>query len=512
MEHEVTFAKITDSVSRRGFLALAGAFAVSPGIAAVRLGAPELKLGVISDIHIYGTRTFPYKARPNRHTQGETVMFEKALRHFDAAKVDGVLIAGDLTENGVDTQLQLVADVWNRVFPGDRGSDGRHVEKLFIYGNHDAQKGLIFNKPLLAEFRRRLKTDEAFEAYRRDHGILPREKEVWERVFGEAWSPIIHKTLKGRHFFLANWGHEREAVALMRRELLSIGGFMPFFYVQHAAITDTCWKSQGMVDPKSRAIRDLLAAHHNAIAVTGHNHFPLTDERNVWQEEFTAFGASTLAYASAQYGRENSGPKQGRGGREKQMPILWQTSECKQGMVLCLYRDRMLLERRDFWNDCAVGDDWIVPLPAAPGGPMSHGTRAQKARPPEFPKDAVVSLLPAEGRERESGAKRRQVAVSFPGAVETPQRRAFDYSVAVEAEGGEPPVPSKRVISTCFHLPARVAMARNMPQECVFALHELPRNGRFRFAVRAADSFGNESMPIASKWVSVTDFTIQESV
>ena len=500
----MTFRHVPASISRRGFLALAGAFAAAPGWAAEKLGVPSLKLGVISDIHIYGTRTFPYKARPNRHTQGETVMFEKVMRFYDAATVDGVLIAGDLTENGVDTQLQLVVDVWNRVFPGNKGADGRPVEKLFIYGNHDAQKGLIFNKPLLAQFRKRLGSDEAFEAYRRDHGLLPREKEAWERLFGEAWSPVIHKTLKGHHFFLANWGHEHEANALFARELPKIGTETPFFYVQHAPVRGTCWGAHA-IDPASAALKAVLGRYPNAIAVTGHNHFPLTDERNVWQEEFTAMGASTLAYASPPQGRENSGPKQGRGGAEKQMPILWQTSECKQGMVLSMYRDRMLLERRDFWNDCPVGDDWIVPLPARPGGEMSHATRAPKMEAPVFEKGAEVTMSAAKGKERESGRTVRQIVASFPGALERRHGKVFDYVVSVEAEKGTAPVPVKRVVSTLFHLPAEVAASRRVPQQCAFALHELPEKTRFRFVVRAADSFGNESAPVFSEWARVDD-------
>ena len=504
----MTFSRISASVSRRRFLAMAGAFATVPGWAAKKLGAPELKLGVISDIHIYGTRTFPYKARPNRHTQGETVMFEKVLRYFDAAKVDGVLIAGDLTENGVDTQLQLVADTWNKVFPGDRGADGRHVEKLFIYGNHDAQVGMIFNKPLLEQFRKRLKTDEAFEAYRRDHGILPREKEVWERIFGEEWSPMVHKTLKGRHFFLANWGHEKAAIEALGKELEKIGKDAPLFYVQHAAVRGTCWKGDRSADPNSAALRKLLSDCPNAITVTGHNHYPLTDECNVWQEEFTAIGASTLAYAGTRSGRENTGPKQGRGGGEKQMPILWQTSECKQGLVLSMYPDRMLLERRDFWNDGPVGDDWIVPMPAKPGGAMSHKTRALKMKVPAFTKDASVAVSAADGTERESGRKVRQVTAAFPGAQESRHSKVFEYVVAVEAEKGTAPVPVKRVLSTIFHIPGDIAATRRTTQTCVFAIHELPKEGRFRFAVRAVDSFGNESKPIVSKWVSAVDFIV----
>ena len=490
-------------LSRRSFLSLAGAFAAAPGWAATKFGAPGLKLGVISDIHIYGTRTFPYRAKPDRHALGETGAFEKALRYFDAVGVDGVLLAGDLTENGVDTQLQLVGDVWDKVFPGGKGFDGRPVEKLFIYGNHDATQGLIFNKPLLAQFRQRLKTDEAYEAYRRDHGILPREKEVWERIFREPWSPLIHKTLKGVHFFLANWGHEEASIGALKAELAKIGTEKPFFYVQHRMVRGTCWGGADAIDPDKGALKRLFGAYPNAIVVTGHNHYPLTDERSVWQEEFTALGASTLAYASAMYGRENTGPKKGRGGREKQMPIMWRTSECKQGMVLSLYPERMVLERRDFWSDCAVGDDWIVPLPAKPGGTMSQGVRRRTMRAPAFAPDAAVTVAAAEGHERESGRKVRQLTVTFPAAQETRASRAYDYVVRVEADGAAAPVPEKAVVSTVFHVPVHVARAKQEMQSCAFALQELPATGRFRFAVCAADSFGNRSAPILSDWTEL---------
>ena len=36
-------------------------------------------------------------------------------------------------------ELEAVAEAWYRVFPNDRAPDGRTVEKVFVYGNHDWQ-------------------------------------------------------------------------------------------------------------------------------------------------------------------------------------------------------------------------------------------------------------------------------------------------------------------------------------------------------------------------------------
>ena len=89
------------------------------------LGQPNLIIGVLSDIHI-------------RDAQSADT-FQHALEYFRGQKVDGVIMAGDLADWGLEPQLQVVADVWYRVFPDDKLPTGEHVEKLFIYGNHDME-------------------------------------------------------------------------------------------------------------------------------------------------------------------------------------------------------------------------------------------------------------------------------------------------------------------------------------------------------------------------------------
>lgn len=60
--------------------------------------------------------------------------------------MDAVLIAGDLFTSSDIRELEIVAETWYEVFPGDRGSDGRPVERLFITGNHDLDDWLYHRR------------------------------------------------------------------------------------------------------------------------------------------------------------------------------------------------------------------------------------------------------------------------------------------------------------------------------------------------------------------------------
>ena len=117
-------------LSRRSFLV--GASALSFTGCALPKGAaerPNLSFGVLNDIHITD--------------RASTEVFRKTLAFFRDQKVDAVMIVGDMADHGLVCQLQNVADAWYDVFPDDRAPDGRKVEKLFVYGNHDFE-GLAY--------------------------------------------------------------------------------------------------------------------------------------------------------------------------------------------------------------------------------------------------------------------------------------------------------------------------------------------------------------------------------
>ena len=63
--------------------------------------APELTVGIVSDIHL---------SRPERHkSQGAIDAFLRVLGFFKEKSVDAIVIAGDLTNGGTADELKVTA-------------------------------------------------------------------------------------------------------------------------------------------------------------------------------------------------------------------------------------------------------------------------------------------------------------------------------------------------------------------------------------------------------------------
>jgi len=114
------------NVCRRDFLAGSLTSVGSMILPCSAFGKSEEKImsfGVVSDVHVDRT---PLIA-PD---------LTSVFRYFDANGVDAVMVPGDLADSGLICEMERFAEIWNSVFPNDRGADGRHVEKLLVTGNH----------------------------------------------------------------------------------------------------------------------------------------------------------------------------------------------------------------------------------------------------------------------------------------------------------------------------------------------------------------------------------------
>lgn len=460
-------------ITRKNFIAAAGA---ATAVAAFAGGAKRklnLTLGILSDIHI----------KDERHTKP----FAKALEYFRDAGVDGVIISGDMADRGLVSEMELVGKTWFEVFPGNKAPDGRTVEKLFIYGNHDVQ-GHKYNataKMLLEKY--------PDEAERNAQAVASDPGGVWERTLKETWDGIYAKRVKGYVFVGAHWGHEKKLKEFLEKnsEKLGLKDGKPFFYAQHQHPGNTVYGSWAWGNDWGRATR-VLEKYPNAVAFSGHSHHSVTDERSVWQGAFTSIGASSLSYIYAPTWREN-GEDNREDARVKQMPML-PVGNGKQGLVMRVYDDAIEFERREFVTGERLGPDWVLPLKDADRSGFEK--RKASAIAPEFASGAKVEVKRVSGKDRKK-VETEQVRVDFPAASASSTSRVYDYEVQAIAlrDDTETPVCVKRVMSESFYLPASQETDK---AHCVFALGELPAKTNIRFEVRPFECFGNKGAAIAS--------------
>ena len=464
---------------RRDFLkgmagvgALAGMGWLKVAGAAMASGA-RLRMGVLSDIHL--------------EKAGDEATLIRALEHFRDHGADAVLIAGDFANNGRIFQAKMLADAWFRVFPCDKAPDGRHVERLFIYGNH-CIRNWVYSE---------MKDDPA-KARADGIGFDDNRSRVWDRLFHEEFKPIWMKTVKGIPVIGAHWEERGAGIAIedfMKEHGREIDPRLPFVYTQHAHPKDTCFGAWAWGRDDGRATR-ALSPFPNAVAFSGHSHYTLTDERSVWQGAFTSINAGSLRYSSVDYSlRENIGGNAHgfRGENRKHRMGQVETSDGRQGMLVSFFDDHLAIERREFVYGQSLGDDWVVPLPAATK-PFSYGERAKTRVAPEFEAGAKVTVREVGPKDKEDF---RRVVLRFPAARMRCKCRVFEYEVtAILCEDDVELVQAqRRMMSPDYHLPES-RLAKDV--EFTFAAEDLQAKGRYRFEVRPLECFGRKGAAISS--------------
>ncbi|MCR5752541.1 MAG: metallophosphoesterase [Kiritimatiellae bacterium] len=475
-------------MTRRGFLVAGSAFSLAGcGGGARSLSAlPRMKIGIVSDIHV--------TKRENATT------FEKALQWFRNQGVDGVLITGDLGTKGTIDEIEVVAETWFRVFPNDRAPDGRRVERLFLLGNHDVDGFASKASWPKRQIPSREEAERTCLAFHR--------QEVWRRLFGEDYSQIVVKEVKGYRFVLNSW-HSR--VLKEKAELEdfwkgfspTIDPSRPFFYCQHPHPKDTCsagymlggafWQG-GWDDGTSTR---LLSAHSNCIALSGHSHYPIDDERSIWQGAFTSVNCGCArGFAFTFPGRENGYAVTDMKAKTVfQMPPI-DIKRIRQGMLMEVFDDRIVFHRREFVNDRVLGPDWVVPLGVVAPRPYEFEPRRRASRPPQFAEGASVDVTERLDGTNRDGEPCEQVVATFPSAK---GEDVFDYEVFAEVRIADftRTVASKRVFSPDAFLGAAEG---GCEVTCVFAKSELPRDREIRFAARPFNCWGKGGVAIVSEW------------
>lgn len=473
-------------MDRRDFLRsgalLAGALCLdlkSFAQATTAMGKPHLRVGILSDIHIRLERDLP--------------VLKRTFEYFRDREVDAVLIAGDMADTGLERQMRLVATTWFQVFPKDRLPNGHHVERLFVYGNHDIE-GHHYGTITEA-----LQGDDREQTLARE-AICDRREQLWKKYYHEKFQPIYIKEVKGYKFIGAHWTNWQNTPGLqdfLTAHAAELQGSKPFFYFQHPHPKNTC-SGEWAWGQDNGEVTEALSHFPNCIAFSGHSHQILNDERTIWQGAFTSVGTASLSYTYSFGGRENTyidgGPAY-----PTQMPSINQ-SEGKQGMVMTVYDNAVTLERWDFMYQRPLADNWIIPLPTTgTEKPLSFEQRARKAVAPQFAQGDRATVSRAKGKDRQ-GKEQMQTTVHFPNVLKSRNgQRAFDFEVTLEEIMADVSriVCQKRVMSPHFFLSEEHDQSE---VTCVFGENEVPVNFRYRFCVRPCECFGKKGDPIYTDW------------
>lgn len=464
-------------ITRRAFV---GSALATAAISARAAEKPLLTFGVLSDVHI-GGRT------------GTDKVLRKALSWLDAKGVEAVLFCGDVVHSGYISQFETFAKIWHEIFPNHRAADGRSVPFMLSAGNHEFPEWPGRAK-LPAEKRRQQHLE--FE---------DNPQRCWDKYFGETFSPVWRKEVKGFTFVGAHWRSCKPQIEkYMKEQAHTFDPARPFFYAQHAHPYGTCHGSYagGAMDRKE-AVR-ALSPFPNAVAFSGHSHCSLTDPRTVWQGAFTSIGAGCMHEGGGSFAYDNITARWYRDYRTKFMKAPWNDSEAWGGDPMgggCEYvevfADHLVVHRHSLTYDMPFGPAWVVPVPARKGSPFDFATKAQRTLPPQFGAQASVRTQVCPKGHPLQGVGHPQAPclhVSFPRAeTRSETGRVFDYQLAVQS-GGQT-LCRGQIFAPNYTRPEPHA---TLSCDWLYPLKDLPQGRALTVSVTPRDSFRNEGRTLVS--------------
>ena len=500
-------------VSRLGFIrgviaslglgALGGGriFAAPPGWKPPK--TPNLVFGVISDTHLRtvgGPSGRPGHNWPNKY-------FAAALKYFREQNVDAVVHCGDFAHRGQVEEMQFHAAVWRKVFPRNLAPDGHEVVKLFVTGNHDTD-GAGYG-----EFVAQKYPDPAVRAR---HVLQTDMAANWERIWGERYEPVWHKEVKGYHFFGRNFrvGKEELVTCLKRNAAVlseSKAQGRPFFYMQHSR---PLWDVRKVLLHLSRGA--------SPMSFFGHNHWSAAS----WNIISLYKGCLPCIQVPSCEPRGCGGLVGDAWITKGKLEWTEQAGKGRQGYIVRIYDDMLVIGRREFGVGGALGSDWVVPLEdckaegangKAKANPLSKDELKKVIGEPQFREGAKVEVS-------SNSTTPQSIKISIPTADGNPKCRVYAYEVeiktmkdsaaSVQQQDSRPSTqpPNGLIVKAVYAAGVNLGMghepdvspeggrvnAERGVTTLEIAKSELPRDGKFTMSVTPLTSLGTRGRPITA--------------
>lgn len=294
-----------------------------------------MSFGAISDIHINGT-VGGYNCNK----------YDKALqllKKYAGGSLDAVTIAGDLSASSYDSSI---GNAFSTITDNQLGED---AEVFFITGNHDAQEE---QWDVLSQFYSDLSkyTEDDLTSSQIDRGNR-------------------HKVINGYHYIGVNmmdyWNASEAMFDDADLEWLSEeleaaradAPGQPIFVYVHAGVYGTTYGSDLYTGKYwgSKKIYDYLENYPEVVTFSGHVHFPLADERTIYQKDFTSLNCGSVQYMAIESGYLQTGSS---------TTIDGVSSNVSGGLLVQVDKNNNLkITRIDFSNDKIIKQPYYIAAP-----------------------------------------------------------------------------------------------------------------------------------------------------
>lgn len=220
--------------------------------------SPVLRFAIASDVHVADSGSNVEEARLEK-------LFKISYYHSKTSKsnhktLDAVIFAGDFTDLGTLTSMKKFKSIVDDNIKSE-------TKALISLGNHE-----FYTAPQTTE---------------------ERYKSVFETPVDE------HIIIAGFHFIKLSPNGEyfsEEKLQWLSEELEKATldtPDRPIFVIQHQHVKGTVYGSTGW---GADGLYEILSNYPQVVDFSGHSHFPIQDERSLWQGDFTAIGTGTLSY------------------------------------------------------------------------------------------------------------------------------------------------------------------------------------------------------------------------
>ena len=338
-----------------------------------------LRYAVISDVH--------FSSNPNSNERNR---LQKALAYLGKSKFDALVIAGDVTNHGYTSELELFRNTLYEGLP-----DG--TQALICMGNHE-----FIGK--------------------NDHARAGGAHQHWENIFQK---PVnTHTVIKGFHFIgvspdrgngrAGDFGGSMNWLSEQLKEAAKDNPKRPIVVFQHYHVSETVYGSCGIDHWGIPDLKPLLDEYPQVINYSGHSHYPSNDLRSVWQGNFTAFGTSTLSYYEM------------TGGIFEKFPAGHRNAA--QMYIVDVKKDfSMYLKIYDVLTDSFFSTSYIVAEPGNISKYIYTNQRFETAPAPKWEGASEVKI---------SDIQPSSVVLTFPQAYDASQPESFigSYQITVKHE------------------------------------------------------------------------------